>query len=148
MIESIALKLDTAPINAIWRLLLGVALFPIYASVWKSSVPKWLFLLYILFVLLSLRIVPLVLRKIMRFSSDAQTIWSDRRQLAKIYDSYQWRKLFWIGLGLAAYLRYANVHDQFATAIAWLFTIGGAIGLFTWMGISRKIKLESAAKVA
>jgi hypothetical protein len=41
-----------------------------------------------------------VLRKVLPFSAEAKQIWSDRRQVAKLHDSYQWQKLFWVALGL------------------------------------------------
>ena len=148
VIEAVALKLDLSPLNGLWRFGLGVALYPIYDVLCRAACPDWIFLPYTLFVLVGLRIGPLVLRKLLKFSPAAQKIWDERRQLAKIYDSFQWRKLLWIGAGLWVYLRYSNVKHDFATAIAMLFTIGGAIGLLTWISVSRKIKLESTAKMA
>jgi hypothetical protein len=148
MIESLALKLDSAPLNAIWRLLFGFALYPAYNLLCDEKCPPWFFLAYILFILVALRALPIVFRKLIKFSAEAQMTWADRRQLAKVYDSFQWRKLFWMGLGLGGYLLCANVHHDFATCTALLFTIGGGFGLLTWVSISRKMKLESPAKMA
>lgn len=50
-----------------------------------------------------LRLVPAVLRRIFPFSSEAKDLWFQRRNLGKRYDSYQWQKLFWLGLGMLPY---------------------------------------------
>ena len=82
--------------------------------------------------LIGLRVGPAVLRKLLPFSDEGKQIWFDRRQLAKRYDSYQWRKLFWVGLGQ---LLYAAVGGGLMTG-EWLLTavclIGGGAGLIIW----------------
>jgi hypothetical protein len=61
--------------------------------------------LFILFfgVLALMRILPALLRRVIPFTDEAQSIWQARRQLAKRYDSYQWKKLTWIGIGWGVY---------------------------------------------
>ena len=148
VIEAVAVKLDLPPLNGLWRIVLGASLYPAYAALCRGSCPEWVFLVYILFVLLGLRVVPLLFRKLLNFSPEAQRIWDERRQLAKIYDSFQWRKLFWIGVGLWAYLLYARVKAEYPVYVAALFTIGGGIGLATWLFVRRKTKLASTGMMA
>ena len=37
------------------------------------------------------------------FRRSEDNLWLERRNIAKQHDSYQWQKLFWIGLGMLPY---------------------------------------------
>src|SRR5687767_13045448 len=104
VIETIFLKLDAPPLNGLLRVVLGLLLLPVYDLICRGRCPGWGFILFFVLVLLALRTVPVVFRKILPFSKAAQDIWANRRRWAKLYDSYQWQKLFWIGIGLALYI--------------------------------------------
>ena len=69
-----------------------------------SDGSDWTLVPFLLLVLLLLRVVPAVVRKVVPFSAELREAWSVRRRTAKLYDSYQWRKLMWIGAGLALYV--------------------------------------------
>src|SRR5687768_7942250 len=97
MIEKLSLKLDVFPLGAILRCALGWLLGLTYSAFAQGRVPDWGILFLFMAVLLALRIVPLVARKILRFTSETLAIWEARRRISKYYDSYQWQKLFWIG---------------------------------------------------
>ena len=58
--------------------------------------------------LVALRVVPAIARRPFHFGRHAGE-WFTRRRIAKKYDSYQWRKLLWIGIGLR---RTAGILDR------------------------------------
>ena len=70
----------------------------------RSEGSGWMLVPFLLLVLLLLRVVLAVVRKVVPFSPELQEAWSERRRMAKLYDSYQWRKMLWIGAGLALYI--------------------------------------------
>jgi hypothetical protein len=131
MVERLLVRVDAPPLDSLVRLALGY----MEALVWKHLFGPvafgWMFLLFFLAILLSLRLVPALIRKVARFNPATNTIWAERRQLARQFDSYQWRKLFWIGMGLGLY---GLVSPQ-VFSVAFLVVIGvclvfGAIGLW------------------
>lgn len=80
-----------------------------------------------------LRLGPVMVRRLVPFSNEAHLIWSERRQLAKQFDSYQWQKLFWMGIGMAGY---AMIWGNVGTAISALIgfcLIGGGLGALFWV---------------
>jgi hypothetical protein len=139
LIEIISLKLDSAPWNAVSRMLLGLILVPSWELLCRRHCPPWMFVFFFFAVLLALRAGPLVVRKALPFSRDAQAVWKSRRRLATIYDSYQWRKLFWMGLGIAFCLKLAGHSDPYMFYLAGVCICGGAIGLMTWLIVSRRL---------
>jgi hypothetical protein len=65
-------------------------------------------------------------------SVEAKKLWAERRNIGKQHDSYQWQKLFWIGLGL---LPYAVAGDGLRTgqlAMMLICLVGGGAGLLFW----------------
>src|SRR5688572_27482317 len=116
------LRLDQYPLAAIWRIGIGF-LMPAAAS--HLPVP---FPIFFLVILLALRIGPAILRRVMPVSVAVKEEWARRRQLAKNFDSYQWQKLFWIGLGLL----FAPKSATSEWVITWCCLAGGALGLILW----------------
>ena len=139
LIETISLKLDQLPWGGILRALVGLVLIPSYAFFSQGRFPAWGILLFFLLALVALRIAPLVFRKAIPFSEDAKSIWAARRRLAKFYDSYQWQKLFWIGLGFGLYLVWRKETDAYKNGLVAVCVLGGAVGLWIWRGVSRNL---------
>jgi hypothetical protein len=126
------LLLDQFPCGAVYRIAIGYVLVPLSSAFPVSVHAEWNLASWFLGVLLALRLVPVVIRKILPFPERAIAVWTQRRQIAKRFDSYQWRKLIWFGIGLAAY---AVSSRQFGGAIAALTVfclLGGALGTFFW----------------
>lgn len=86
----------------------------------------------LLAVLFSLRVIPAIIRRLIPFSLGIQKIWSDRRQIAKRHDSYQWQKMFWVGLGLLLYSISAHAFTSPAGMTGILLLLLGSIGLLRW----------------
>ena len=102
-LEKSFLALESFPWGGIYRLVIGF-LAPVAASFLLGDEGSgWALVPFLVGALLTLRVVPALFRKMMPFSDAAREVWAERRQMAKRYDSYQWRKLFWIGVGLALY---------------------------------------------
>jgi hypothetical protein len=79
-----------------------------------------------------LRLVPAVLRKFLSFSDPVRMLWAERRMMAKRYDSYQWQKLFWVSIGLVAYIRWSGQSRTSWMILALTCLSAGAIGMARW----------------
>ena len=134
--ERLLVDLDSGPSSAVSRVALGLCIPPAFRALSGSHDQIWIDLVLFLALLIGLRVLPAVLRKILPFSADAKQIWFNRRQIAKLHDSYQWQKLFWVGLGLLPYA----VAGGGLRAGEWVLTaiclIGGGAGLLIWRRIN------------
>ena len=92
----------------------------------------WRIFPWFLSVLFAMRIVPVVFRKTMPFSDEVRTIWFDRRRLAKNYDSYQWRKLWWIGIGVLCSILSFGYSGSLSYGLAGFCLISGAVAEQIW----------------
>ena len=74
-----------------------------------------------------LRLVPAALRRLLPFSTETQDVWRERRRLGKRYDSYQWRKLLWIGLGISLNVLFSHSAESggVEAVVALLFLVPG-----------------------
>jgi hypothetical protein len=135
-LERYLVELDSGPSGAVSRVALGLCIPPVFRALSGDVDRIWIDLALFLALLIGLRVIPAVLRKLLPFSTEAKQIWSDRRQIAKLHDSYQWQKLFWVGLGL---LPYAVAGGGLRTG-EWVLTaiclIGGGAGLLIWRRIN------------
>jgi hypothetical protein len=65
----------------------------------------------------------------------SRQVWAQRRQLAKRYDSYQWRKLFWIGCGLGQYILVSGDFQTPRILVCSVCLVTGALGQIRWRWI-------------
>jgi hypothetical protein len=129
--ESFLINLERRPCNVISRVAFGFSV-PVFGAISGGSERVSTYLALFFGLLVTLRIVPLGLRRILPFSVKARQKWAERRNIAKRYDSYQWQKLFWIGLGQLLYA-VIGAWPKDGELIAMLFClIGGSAGLFFW----------------
>jgi hypothetical protein len=128
---------EMPPLPALWRIAIGFFLIPSFAA-WKSGGgADWLIVPFFLFVLFVLRVVPAVLRHVLPFSKDLQAHWFRYRILAKRYDSYQWRKLLWLGLGIAAYAVLLGQARGVQGVLAFVCVAAGALGALRWRHVAQ-----------
>jgi hypothetical protein len=132
LLERFLVRLDSWPWSAVSRVVLGFAIAPICRAIAGSHDQVWVELALFVALLIGLRVVPALLRGVLPFSTETRAIWFQRRQIAKRYDSYQWQKLFWIGLGLFAFAAIDGGLRTGEQVIAAFCLIGGTAGLLLW----------------
>jgi hypothetical protein len=137
------LGLETLPWNILYRVAIGYGVMPIAIFLHGATPSLSQLFLVLLAILLSLRIVPGVLRRVMPVSRDVKAVWAERRALAKRYDSYQWQKLFGIGVGWAAYLFLHRRTSGAPVALAAACVVAGAVGLMFWLRVSRLLAAQA-----
>ena len=131
-LEKFLVGLDSGPWSAAYRAVIGFCVPDILRLLSGGRDQIWLSLLLFMGLLVALRVGPAILRMILPFSREAKDIWFQRRQIAKLHDSYQWQKLLWIGIGMlvfAATVGGLRVGEQ---AVMLLCLVGGAAGLLIW----------------
>jgi hypothetical protein len=135
-LERSLISLDSWPSSALSRMALGSVIPPAFGVLSGGRDGVWTSLVLFGGLLVMLRVVPAVLRRVLPFSVEAKKLWAERRQIAKRHDSYQWQKLFWMGLGL---LPYAAIGDRLITGervVTFICLIGGGAGLLLWRRVN------------
>ena len=129
--ESFLFQIDQPPWSVLSRIAIGYTLPFVYH--WGSSHGTgWVFLLWFICALISLRVFPAVFRKLFPFSQELKKAWMERRMVTKLYDSYQWRKLIWFGIGLAVYMASSGTWDAPICVLAVFCLVSGGVGVFFW----------------
>lgn len=146
LLESLSLRLEQPPVSWIYRFALGYAFFPLVEKLHGRGTASWILVGWFVFILFALRVGPAVIRRALPFSREAQQQWGKQRQLAKRYDSYQWQKLFWIGLGMSAYLAVSKQWTSAYVALAAFCVLGGIAGIFVWVKVAPPPQLPRAEK--
>jgi hypothetical protein len=131
-LEDSLIHLDELPWGALYRMAVGFSILPAFALAFGRNASGVALAAFFLAVLFLLRLVPGVVRRLLRFSQVAQSTWQTRRQMAKRYDSYQWQKLFWIGLGLAASMAVSGDLRTSRVMLTSICLSAGAAGLVFW----------------
>ena len=153
-VDKFLLSLDAGAFGALYRVLIGLAAIPAVRLLLGSEGSDWALVPFLLLVLALLRVVPAVIRKVVPFSAELLEAWYVRRRMAKAYDSYQWRKLIWIGFGLASYVAISGQHRPVYIALSILCLVAGAAATARWHALAadnkrpkptaRKIKIAAA----
>jgi len=139
LLERMLVGLDNWPWSAMSRVALGLGIPPLFRALPGSRDAVWVSLALFVGLLIVLRAVPAVLRRVLPFSAEAKDVWAARRNTAKQYDSYQWQKLFWIGLGLLPYA-VAGAGLRTGELVVTVFClIGGGAGLLFWHRVSAEL---------
>jgi hypothetical protein len=130
--EKFLLGLDAPPFDALWRIAAGIAVFPFTDLIFKEKDSIASSLEGLLIVLFLTRLFPLLIRKLVPFPASIQKAWFKRRNIGKNYDSFQWKKLLWIGLGMSLYLAFSGFWGIGRVLPTAVCLIAGAIGIFRW----------------
>src|SRR5215467_341416 len=141
LIERFLINLDSWPWSAVYRVALGLGVPPVFGALsgWNHGI--WDFPVFFIGVLTALRVVPAALRRVLPFSAEAKKVWAERRNIAKRHDSYQWQKLFWIGLGLLPHAFIGGGLGSSTLPVTLICLVGGGVGLLFW----RQVDVARAA---
>lgn len=137
MIGTLIAALERPPLGALYRVAIGFMFFPACAAIFGRRQTLFEIGACFLALLVLLRVVPAVARRVLPFSSEVKTFWKEQRQLAKKYDSFQWQKLFWLGLGLLGYLLSIRDFRYPQLTFALAIITAGALGLIFWVCVPR-----------
>lgn len=135
MIERVLLNIDRGLLGASYRIAVGFAIIPAASMLLGRHALDWAIIPFLLATLLLLRGIPAIIRKLVSFPPSAREAWAASRRTAKKYDSYQWRKLTWIGTGLFLYMAVSGQLSTITVTIGLLCILAGAIGMVTWWAI-------------
>jgi hypothetical protein len=131
-LEKAVVRLDEVPWSAIYRIAFGFLLIPISTWLFGDAGTRRMLVPVMFSLLILIRLIALVGRAVLPFSRDVKTLWYERRQLGKRYDSYQWRKLVWIGLGLAIAIPFFQVLRPVPVIVTACCLASGAAGSLVW----------------
>jgi hypothetical protein len=101
MVEKLLMQFDVGPLGAAWRVGLGFLLLPALQRL-APDAGAGRGVVALLATLFCVKVFAAVARRLVGASAAVRDRWTFRRALAARYDSYQWRKLTWIGLGMLA----------------------------------------------
>ena len=123
------------------RVVLGFLIPPVFRALSGGRDQVWISLALFAGLLIGLRVIPALLRAVLPFSAETRSIWFQRRQVAKLHDSYQWQKLFWIGLGLLAFAVAGDGLRTGEQVVTLVCLTGGGAGLLLWRRSKAAVKL-------
>jgi hypothetical protein len=98
-LDRVLINLDVGVPGAVLRIALGFLLVPAL-QVLRPEPGPWTVVVSLLAMLFAVKIVAAVGRRVLPATDVVRSHWEWRRTLARYHDSYQWRKLLWIGIGL------------------------------------------------
>lgn len=131
-------RIDVGPFGALYRVAIGLAIIPAMSLVWENRDSDWTLVPFLLAVLMLLRVLPAIVRMLVPFSDSARIVWAARRRMAKQHDSYQWRKLLWIGVGLALYTAASDQLWRSRIVVCSICLLTGVFGMLRWRVVSRQ----------
>lgn len=126
--ERCIVLLDQYPWSMATRVMIGLITPPVLGQLCDDEQLVWCAAGSFLGILFLFRLGPAIVRRLLPFSKETHLIWAERRQLAKRFDSYQWQKLLWMGIGMAGYAVISgNIGNTIGTLIGFCL-IGGGLG--------------------
>lgn len=137
MIDSFLLHLDVGPLGALWRAAAGLAFA--YAFSWVlPDAGGWMAVAGLAGLLFAVKAAAAVGRPFVK-SPRLREEWVWRRMLASNYDSYQWRKLLWYGLGILVARSLAGTSSAWEIPVGLGCVASGAVGELAWrhLGVVR-----------
>lgn len=135
-LERALVNLDDGALGALYRVAIGFLTLPVMYLLLGNDTSDWAVVPFLMLVLLLLRILPAIIRKLIPFSNAAREAWAARRSAAKRYDSYQWRKLLWIGVGLALWTAVSGQGSLVPVLVSSVCLLAGAAAEMRWRAVS------------
>ena len=142
--ERLLVLIDQPPWSDLYRVGIGYVMLPLFFYMFGKEAADWYLVLWFIGILVALRLLPVVCRKVLPFSREVKDVWSERRQTAKHFDSYQWQKLSWFGIGLAGYVVLSGTFDGLVCALTVFCLLSGGVGVLMWW---RRTAVERKARV-
>lgn len=136
-VERFMLSITSPFSDAIFRVFIGYASLALFARLAPQA--GWSLIEFLLLALFLIRLIPAVLRRMLPVPGSVSLVWAKQRQLAKRYDSYQWRKLFWLGVGLAAYTLVSGQFLPSRIVITVFCLLSGVLGIARWRILASRI---------
>lgn len=137
VLERVVCAAERPPWHALHRVAIGAGAGALFGWWPGGGRGGWRIVSAFVLVLLVLRLVPAIVRRVVPFSGDAQAQWARQRLLAKRFDSYQWRKLQWIGLGLAVPPIVLGPADPARVVLAGSCLLAGSLAAVRWKRVAR-----------
>jgi len=147
-LERFLVSLDSGPWSAVSRVALGLGIPLVFRALSGGRDRVWTSLALFIGLLVVLRVVPAMLRRALPFSVEAKKVWAERRNIAKQHDSYQWQKLFWIGLGLLSYAVIGDGLRNGELVVTSICLIGGSAGLLVWCRVKAAFPSATAKAIS
>jgi hypothetical protein len=147
--ERVLVRLQEPPWGALYRIGTGFVTFPLFNRLSGGDEPDWRVILLFVGVLFAMRLIPAIVRKTVPFSQEVTKIWTEKRQLAKDFDSYQWQKLFWLGVGMAGYIATSGSVSIVGCILTGFALLTGGIGHFLSQRLAlsqRSLRLQQNPK--
>ena len=126
-LEKVLINLDIGAPGAVLRMVLGILFVPAVEGVHPETGP-WIMSILLLMVLFAIKMIAAVARRVVSASARVRSHWEWRRKFARHYDSYQWRKLLWFGIGIMSggALGWPGTMTQWVLGVACFAAGGGA----------------------
>lgn len=136
MLERLLINVDVGLPGAVLRTALGFLLLPTLRGLGWDPGPA-MAVVALLALLFAVKVVAAVARRLVPATAVVRAHWAWRRDLARNHDSYQWRKLVWIGVGLllGAALGVPGTRVQWVLGAACLAAGGAAEAFWRRQGI-------------
>ena len=134
----VLMVLGAPPWDGLYFAGIGLLTIPLLSWFQGNARSGWWLVPFLLAVMLAVRIIPAILRHLLPFPAPVLAAWADRRQISKHYDSYQWRKMFWIGLGLALFVAVSRQVTTPRIVVALVCILSGVLGLVRWRAVSTR----------
>ena len=130
LVDRMLVALDVFPMGALFRVAAGYALVPGFQWLTGFGVADWRIVPWFIAVLIGIRVLCAVLRA--PFSRDAKAVWVRRRDIAKRFDAYQWRKLLWLGSGMAIHAVASDDAGAWLIGLSATAIVAGVLGEIAW----------------
>jgi hypothetical protein len=130
-LEKVLGRVEMLPWCGLYRVAIGFCLVPLFVR-YRGAGSDWRLLPFFIAVLLILRLVPAAVRRLVPFSAELQAQWFRQRLLGKRFDSYQWSKLVWFGLGIMLYVDIFDLMGPAPAVLAFACLLLGSLGMLVW----------------
>ncbi len=127
-------NLDVGPMGALWRLLFGAA-FALALSTWVPGASLACAATSLAVALFVMKAFAAVARKVVPATARTRDEWALRRAVAANRDSYQWRKLLWVGLGILAVVVVTGWRPGSLAALGGACVAAGAVAEIAWRSL-------------